>query len=34
MPRDRTWCQTGTALRVRKDGVYRVRDPRAQEKKD
>jgi transposase len=32
--RDRTWCQTGTALRVRKDGVYRVRDPRAQEKKD
>jgi len=32
--RDRTWCDTGYALRKRKDGVYRVRDPRAQEKKD
>jgi transposase len=31
--RDRTWCQTGTAYRVRKDGVYRVRDPQAQKKK-
>ncbi|GHO51201.1 helix-turn-helix domain-containing protein [Ktedonospora formicarum] len=34
LQRDRTWCQTGTALRVRKDGVYRVQDPQAQEKKD
>lgn len=32
--RDRTWCDTGIAYRVRKDGVYRVRDRRAQEKKD
>ena len=32
--RDRTWCQTGIASRVRKDGVYQVRDPRAQEKKE
>jgi transposase len=31
--RDRTWCETGTAYRVRKDGIYRVRDPHAQEKK-
>jgi len=31
--RDRTWCQTGVAYRVRKDGVYRVRDPEAQKKK-
>ena len=31
--RDRTWCDTGTAYRVRKDGVYRVRDPQAQKKK-
>jgi transposase len=31
--RDRTWCQTGTAYRVRKDGVYRVHDPQAQKKK-
>lgn len=31
--RDRTWCHTGTALRVRKDGVYRVRDPQMQKKK-
>jgi transposase len=31
---DRTWCDTGTAYRVRKDGVYRVRDPQVQEKKD
>ncbi len=33
LQRDRTWCQTGIAYRVRKDGVYRVRDPQAQEKK-
>jgi transposase len=32
--RDRTWCDTGTAYRVRKDGVYRVHDPQAQEKKE
>jgi transposase len=31
--RDRTWCETGYALRKRKNGIYRVRDPRAQEKK-
>jgi transposase len=31
--RDRTWCDTGTALRVRKDGVYRVHDPQMQRKK-
>ena len=31
--RDRTWCDTGTAYRVRKDGVYRVHDPQAQKKK-
>jgi transposase len=31
--RDRTWCETGTAYRVRKDGIYRVRDPQAQKKK-
>jgi transposase len=31
--RDRTWCDTGTALRVRKNGVYRVRDPQAQRKR-
>jgi transposase len=34
LQRDRTWCQTGTAYRLRKDGVYRVRDPQTQEKKD
>jgi len=34
LQRDRTWCETGTAYRVRKDGVYRVRDPQAQKKKD
>ncbi len=34
LQRDRTWCDTGTAYRVRKDGVYRVRDPQAQGKKD
>ncbi len=33
LQRDRTWCYTGAALRVRKKGVYRVRDPQAQEKK-
>lgn len=32
--RDRTWCDTGTALRVRKDGVYRVHDPQTQRKKE
>lgn len=30
---DRTWCNTGYALRKRKDGVYRVHDPEAQKKK-
>ena len=30
--RSRTWCQTGTALRVRKTGVVKVYDPRAEEK--
>lgn len=33
LQRDRTWCSTGTALRVRKTGVYRVRDPHTQKKK-
>ena len=33
LQRDRTWCDTGYALRKRKDGVYRVRDAHAQEKK-
>lgn len=33
LQRDRTWCSTGTALRVRKTGVYRVRDPQTQKKK-
>lgn len=33
LQRDRTWCDTGSALRKRKDGIYRVRDPHAQEKK-
>lgn len=33
LQRDRTWCETGTAYRVRKDGVYRVQDPQAQKKK-
>jgi transposase len=32
LQRDRTWCDTGYALRKRKDGVYRVRDPQAQKK--
>ena len=32
LQRDRTWCDTGTAYRVCKDGVYRVRDPQAQKK--
>lgn len=31
--RDRTWCHTGIAYRVRKDGVYRIHDPQAQKKK-
>lgn len=29
----RTWCPTGTALRVRKTGTVKVEDPKAQEKK-
>ena len=29
----RTWCQTGTALRKRKDGTVRVTDPDAEPKK-
>jgi transposase len=33
LQRDRTWCDTGSALRKRKDGVYRVHDPHAQKKK-
>jgi transposase len=33
LQRDRTWCDTGYALRKRKDGVYRVRDPHTQKKK-
>jgi transposase len=33
LQQDRTWCDTGTALRVRKDGVYRVHDPQAEKKK-
>jgi transposase len=33
LQQDRTWCSTGTALRVRKKGVYRVRDPHTQKKK-
>lgn len=33
LQRDRTWCDTGYALRKRKDGVYRVRDSQAQKKK-
>jgi transposase len=33
LQRDRTWCDTGYALRKRKNGVYRVRDPQAQKKK-
>jgi transposase len=33
LQRDRTWCDTGYALRKRKDGVYRVRDPQAHTKK-
>jgi transposase len=31
--RTRTWCPTGTALRKRKAGVVRVRDPQTEEKK-
>jgi hypothetical protein len=31
--RDRAWCDTGTMYRVRKDGVARVPDQRAQGKK-
>jgi transposase len=30
--RSRTWCRTGTAVRVRKTGVVTVHDPQAQEK--
>ncbi len=30
--RSRTWCRTGTAVRVRKAGVVIVHDPQAQEK--
>ncbi len=32
LQRDRTWCDTGYALRKRKDGIYRVRDPQTQKK--
>lgn len=34
LQQERTWCQTGTAYRLRKKGVARVQDPQAQEKKD
>jgi transposase len=30
----RTWCPTGTALRVRKAGTVKVEDPKGPEKKD
>ena len=30
---DRTWCETGVALRKRKDGVVRVEDPAATQKR-
>lgn len=30
---NRTWCSTGTALRVRKKGIYCVHDPLTQKKK-
>lgn len=30
--RSRTWCRTGTAIRVRKAGVVTVHDPQAEEK--
>ena len=34
LQRDRTWwCDRGTAYSVRKDGIYRVQDTQAQEKK-
>ncbi len=29
----RTWCQTGTVLRKRKEGLVRVHDPKTEEKK-
>jgi transposase len=29
----RTWCQTGTVLRKRKEGVVSVQDPKTEEKK-
>lgn len=31
--KDRSWCETGTALRTRKSGTVRVRDPDATAKK-
>jgi hypothetical protein len=31
--RSRTWCQTGSVLRKRKEGVVRVADPKMEEKK-
>jgi transposase len=31
--RDRSWCETGTVVRVRKEGAVRVSDPDAQAKK-
>jgi transposase len=33
LQQDRTWCDTGTALRVRKKGAYRVHDPHTLKKK-
>ena len=32
LQQDCTWCETGYALRVRKNGVFRVHDPHAQKK--
>ncbi len=31
--RDRSWCNTGVALRKRKEGVVRVEDPNAEQKR-
>src|SRR6184192_4265861 len=34
LQRDRTWCDTGYALRKRQDGISRVRDPQTREPKN
>ena len=31
--KDRSWCETGTAIRKRKSGTVTVRDPDAEAKK-